>query len=215
MRGITSHSIPLNWVGLGLSALGALVVAIVLLGPASERGPVGWWLVSQALSFCRVAPLLGIGAALALLPRGACLVAFAAFSIGMALGGRGVDALIATAIQVPGGERYFTLISLVSPAAFLATGIALVSPSRVRSCLAPPAAFVVGSAFASFIRITYPVFGDPGIVMAGVLFGVWLSATATLSLRRIRRPWFDIAGPILGSWCIGIALLDGGTVLLG
>jgi hypothetical protein len=51
--------------------------------------------------------------------------------------------------------------------------------------------------------------------MAGVLFGFWLSATATLSLRRIRDHWFDIAGRILGSWCIGIALLDGGTALLG
>ena len=35
------------------------------------------------------------------------------------------------------------------------------------------------------------------------------------SLRRIRDHWFDIAGRILGSWCIGIALLDGGTALLG
>jgi hypothetical protein len=141
-------------------------------------------------------------------------MAFAAFSIGLTFGGRGVDALIAAAVQVPGGEMYFTLSSLVSPVAFLAAGVALMSPSRVRPWLAPPAALVVGLAFASFIRITYPVFGDPGIVMAGVLFGFWLSATATLSLRRIRRPWFDIAGPILGSWCIGIALLDGGTALL-
>jgi hypothetical protein len=37
--------------------------------------------------------------------------------------------------------------------------------------VASPAALVVGLAFASFIRITYPVFGDPGIVTAGVLFG--------------------------------------------
>jgi hypothetical protein len=215
MRGSTSPSIPLNWVGPGLAAFGALAVAIVLLGPASERGPVGWWLVSEALSFRRVLPLLAIGAALALVPRRACLAAFAAFSIGLAFGGRGVDALIATAVQVPGGEIYFTLSSLVSPVAFLAAGVALLSPSRIRLWVAPPAALVVGLAFASFIRITYPVFGDPGIVMAGVLFGFWLSATATLSLRRIRRPWFDIAGPILGSWCIGIALLDGGIALLG
>jgi len=215
MRASTSPSIPLNWVGASFAALGALVVAIVLLGPASERGPVGWWLVSQALSFRRVLPLLGIGAALALLPRGACLVAFAAFSIGLGFGGRGVDVLIASAVQVPGGQLYFTLSSLVSPVAFLAAGVALVSPSRIRLWVAPPAALVVGLAFASFIRITYPVFGDPGIVMAGVLFGIWLATTATLCLRRFRQPWFDTAGPILGSWCTGIALLDGGSSLLG
>ena len=215
MRGSISPSIPLNWVGAGLAALGALVVAIVLLVPASERGPVGWWLVSEALSFRRVLPLLGIGAALALVPRRACLAAFAAFSIGLAFGGRGVDALIDAAVQVPGGELYFTLTSLVSPVAFLAAGVALVSPPRVRPWLAPPAALVVGVAFASFVRITYPAFGDPGIVMAGVLFGFWVASTATLSLRRIRDHWFDIAGRILGSWCIGIALLDGGTALLG
>ena len=51
--------------------------------------------------------------------------------------------------------------------------------------------------------------------MAGVLFGFWVATTATLSLRRIRVLWFDIAGCILGSWCIGIALFDGGTALLG
>jgi hypothetical protein len=214
MRGITSSSIPLKWAGPGLAALGALVIAIVLLGPVSERGPVGWWFVSEAFSFRRVLPLCGIGAALALLPRRACLAAFAAFSIGLTFGGRGVDALIASAVQVPGGELYFTLSSLISPVSFLAAGVALVSPRRVRPWLAPPAALVVGVAFASFIRITYPVFGDPGIVMAGVLFGIWLATTATLCLRRFRQPWFDTAGPILGSWCIGIAILDGGTALL-
>jgi hypothetical protein len=214
MRGSTSPIASLNWAGPGLAAVGALVVATVLLGPASERGPVGWWLVSEALSFRRVLPLFGIGAALALVPRRACLAAFGAFSMGLAFGGRGVDALIAAAIQDPGGEFYFTLSSLVSPVAFLAAGVALVSPPRVRPWLAPPAALVVGVAFASFIRITYPVFGDRGIVLAGILFGFWVATTAILSLRRIRAPSFDIAGRILGSWCIGIALLDGGTALL-
>ncbi len=62
--------------------------------------------------------------------------------------------LIASAVQVPGGQLFFTLSSLFGPVAFLATGVALVSSSRIRLWVAPSAALVVGLAFASFIRIT-------------------------------------------------------------
>ena len=47
-----------------LACAGALVVAVILFSPAAERGPVGWWLVSEALSFRRVLPLVGLGAAI-------------------------------------------------------------------------------------------------------------------------------------------------------
>ena len=33
-------------------------------------------------------------------------------------------------------------------------------------------------------------------------------------LTPFRQPWFAIAGPIVGSWLIVIALLNGGAVLL-
>lgn len=214
MSGGTSHSVFVRFAGPVLAGAGALVIAVILFSPAAERGPVGWWMVSEALSFRRVLPLVGLGAALALLTWRAGAIALVAFPLGLAFGGRGIDALIATAVQIPGGSRYSMIVGLVSPVAFLAAGIALVSPARVRPYLAPLAALAAGAALASFIRLTYPIFGDPGVVAAGAVFGLWLIVVTTLSLHAVRQPWFAIAGPIIGSWFIVIALLDGSTVLM-
>ncbi len=211
----TSHSGFLRWAGPVLAGAGALIVAIVLFSPADARGPIGWWLASEALSFRHVLPLVGLGAALALLPWRAGLVGFGAFAFGIVSGGYGIDALIAAVVQIPGGAEYQTLTRLVSPLAFLAAGVALASPARVRPYLAPVGALAAGAAFASFVRLSYPIFGDPGVVEAGIAFGLWVIATSALSLRAFRQPWFAIAGPIVGSWFIGIALLDGGAALLG
>ena len=214
MREGISHSDILRLAGPVLASAGVLVVAVILVSPAAERGPVGWWLVTEALSVRRVLPLVGLGAALALLPWRAGLIGFGAFAFGLVSGWHGIDALIAAVVQIPGGAKYQTLVSLASPVAFLAAGVALVSPAPVRPYLAPLVALAVGVAFASFVRVTYPMFGDPGVVEAGILFGLWLVVAVALSLRAIRRPWFAIAGPIVGSWFVVIALFDGGTALL-
>jgi hypothetical protein len=210
----TPHSGFLRLAGPVLAGAGALVVAFILSSPAAERGPAGWWMVSEALSVRRVLSLIGLGAALALLPWRGGLIGFGAFVFGIVSGGHGIDALIAAAVQIPGGAQYHTLVRLVSPVAFLAAGVALASPARVSPYLAPLGALFAGVAFASFVRLTYTIFGDPGVVKAGILFGLWVIVTSALSVRAFRQPWFAIAGPIVGSWFIGIALLDGGVVLL-
>ena len=197
-----------------IAAAGSLVVAVILLGPAAQRGPIGWWLVSEALSFRHVLPLVGLGAAIALLPWRAGLIGCGAFAIGIVFGGQFIDALIAAAVQIPGATEYRTLTRLVSPVAFLAAGIALVSPARVRPYSAPLGALVAGVAFASFVRLTWPMFNDPGIITAGIVLGLWVMSTSALCVSAFRQPWFAIAGPIVGSWLICIALLDGGAVLL-
>ena len=209
-----SHSILLRWVGPVLAGAGVLVVAVILFSPAAERGPAGWWMVSEALSVRHVLPLIGLGAALALLPWRAGLIGFGAFALGIASGWHVINTLIAAVIQIPGGAQYHTLARLVSPVAFLAAGVALASPARVRAYLAPLGALAAGAAFASFVRITAPIFGDPGVVKAGIVFGLWVVATSALCVRAFRQPWFAIAGAIVGSWFIGIALLDGAAVLL-
>lgn len=214
MRELTLHSRTFNWLGPVLVGSGGLLVALILFSPASERGPISWWLVTEALSFRHVLPLVGLGAALALLPWRAGAIAFFAFSLGIVFGGLGIEALIATVVQIPGGAKYQFLFSLVSPVAFLASGVALVSPARMSPYLAPLAALVVGAAFASFIRLTYPIFSDPDVVKAGILFGLWLMVAVALSLRAFHQSWFAIAGPIVGSWFVGIALIDGGHSIL-
>ena len=214
MREEISHSILLRWAGPVLAGAGVLVVAVILFSPAAERGPAGWWMVSEALSVRRVLPLIGLGAALALLPWRVGLIGLGAFALGIVSGLYGIDALIAAVVQIPGGAEYLTLTRLVSPVAFLAAGVALASPARVRPYLAPVGALAAGAAFASFVRLTYPIFGDPGVVKAGMLFGLWVIVTSALCVRAFRQPWFAIAGAIVGSWFIGIALLDGGAVLL-
>ena len=210
----TSHTGFLRLAGPVLAGAGALVVALILFSPAAERGATGWWMIKEALSFRRVLPLIGLGTALALLPWRAGLIGFGAFALGIVSGLYGIDALIAAVVQIPGGAQYHTLARLVSPVAFLAAGVALASPLRVRPYLAPLGALAAGAAFASFVRLTYPMFGDPGVVKAGILFGLWVIVTSALSVHAFRQPWFAIAGPIVGSWFIGIALLDGGAVLL-
>ena len=210
----TSHSVFLRWLGPVLACAGAVWVAVILFGPVAERGPVGWWMAKEALSVRRVLPLIGLGTALALLPWRAGLIGFGAFVIGILSGWHGINALIAAAVQIPGGAAYRALTGLVSPVAFLAVGLALVSPARVRPYLAPLGALVTGAAFAAFIRLTYPMFGDPGVVKVGIAFGLWAITASALIVVAFRQPWFAIAGAIVGSWFIVIALLNGGAVLL-
>ena len=153
-------------------------------------------------------------AAVARLAARAGLIGFGSFFLGIVFGGCGIDALIAAIVQIPGGAQYQTLTRLVSPVAFLAAGFALASPARVRPYLAPLGALAAGAAFGSFVRLTYPIFGDPDVVKAGIGFGLWVMVATALSLRAFRQSWFVIAGPIVGSWFIGIALLDGAAVVL-
>ena len=210
----TLYSVFQRLAGPVLAGAGAVVVAVILFSPVAERGPAGWWMVKEALSFRRVLPLIGLGTALALLPRRTGLISFGAFFFGIVSGWYGIDALIAAVVQIPGGGHYHTLGSLVSPVAFLAAGVALASPARVRPYLAPLGAFATGASFVSFVRLTYPMFGDPGVVKAGIMFGLWIIVASALSIGAFRQPWFAIAGTIVGSWFIVIALLDGSAVLL-
>ena len=214
MSEATSHSVFLRWQGPVLAFAGALVVALILFRPAAERTPTGWWMIKEALSVRRVLPLIGLGAALALLPWRAGLIGFGAFALGIVSGWHVINTLIAAVVQIPGGAQYHTLAHLVSPVAFLAAGVALASPARVRAYLAPLGALAAGAALASFVRLTYPIFGDPGVVKAGILFGLWVIVTSALCVSAFRQPWFAIAGAIVGSWFIGIALVDGAAVLL-
>ena len=158
--------------------------------------------------------LIGLGATVTLLPWRVALIGFGLFIFGILSGSHGIDALIAPLVHIPGGAQYRMLGALVSPVAFRATGMALLSPAPARPYRVPSGALVGGAAFGSFVRLTYPIFGDHNVLGAGLVFGIWICAAAALNLRAFRQPWFAIAGPIVGSWFVGIVFLDGGSILL-
>lgn len=201
----------MRWSGPALALAGAAALAAMLLRPGAEASPLAWWISNSALRPDRVLPLIGVGAALALVRPLACGAAAAALVIGLALGFAFYAPMLDPLWVFPrAAESNF----LTGPAAALAAGLALIVPRRMRDWLVVPSALLAGTASALAIVVTDPSIGGAGNRIAGVLIALWIVAAACLGARGFYRPWFDAAGRILGSWLIAIALLYGTAALM-
>ncbi len=74
------------WAGPALPALGLAGIIALSLQPPHERSALAWWLLTNALAYERVLPLVGLGAVLALVNPRQCATAFAFFTLGIVLG---------------------------------------------------------------------------------------------------------------------------------
>ena len=200
-----------KWSGPVVAVLGAAVIGAIVLWPAAGESPLAWWILHSALAPERVLPLIGLGIAFGLVGGRACVAGALLFGVGIAAGfifhKPILDPFWAIAYAA---ENNF----LTGPIASVVTGLLLVSGRRWRPWLLAPAAGIVGVAFALAIVVTDPSLNDPTNARTGVLIGLWIVGAVSLSLRAFRRGWFDIAGPIAGSWLIAIGLLYGGVALL-
>jgi len=194
-----------------LGLAGVATVAVLATRTPQAQGLLGRWILSSPLTAERVAPLVGLGIALALLPRAVAVIGMAAFATGMAGGVVLREPLMALLIDVPGAPTHLFYAFAIS---CLVSGLTLLVPRGLRSWLAPVASLTTGAMAGLATKLTDPSLNDPAFVLTGAAIGVWVVAVICLTVRAVRRPWFEIPARILGSWLIAIGLLFAGAGLL-
>jgi hypothetical protein len=197
------------WPGAALAAIGLVAIGAALLPPLNDN-PLARWILADTLAPARVLPLLGFGAALALIGRLASAVALLLFALGVACGLFAQDRLLALLDFIPGAATH---MFLTEPISYLAAGAALIASARWRAWLAPAAAPVFGAMLGLTIRLTDPSLHEPAFTWMPLLAACWIVATVTLTLRAFRRGWFSTFGRIFGSWLLAIGLLYGAVSL--
>jgi hypothetical protein len=193
-----------------LAALGIIVAALALI-PVTKQSPLARWILSETLAPAQVLPLVGLGAAFALVGPRIFAAALLLFGSGIFAGLAAEYWLLWALDAIP---RAATHLFLTGPISYLAAGIALVVGARWRSLAAPVAAVVAGAMWALTIRLTDPSLHEFAFTFVPVMAAFWIVAAASLTLRAFRRDWFAIFGRILGSWLLAIGLLYGGASLL-
>lgn len=192
-----------------MAGLGLIAVAAAAL--VANENPLARWTLTETLAPARVLPLIGLGAAFALIGARATIIAVLLFALGIAGGLVAQDRLLAILDLVP---RAATHLFFTGPISYLAAGAALVAGARWREGLTPAAALIVGAMLALTIKLTDPSLHEPAYTWTPVLIAFWIVAAVTLTLRAFRRGWFAIFGRILGSWLLAIGLLYGGASLV-
>lgn len=192
-----------------MAGLGLIAVAAAAL--VANENPLARWTLTETLAPARVLPLIGLGAAFALIGARATIIAVLLFALGIAGGLVAQDRLLAILDLVP---RAATHLFFTGPISYLAAGAALVAGARWREGLAPAAALIVGAMLALTIKLTDPSLHEPAYTWTPVLIAFWIVAAVTLTLRAFQRGWFAICGRILGSWLLAIGLLYGGASLV-
>jgi hypothetical protein len=192
--------------GLGLSG----IAAIALLPPV-KGDPLARWILTETLAPARVLPLIGLGAAFALVDRRVFGTGVVLFGLGIVGGLFAEDRLLAVLDAVP---QAATHLFLTSPISYFVVGAALASGKRLRVFLAPIAALILGAIVALAIMLTDPSLHEPAYTWMPVLIACWAVAAVAVTLRAFRRGWFSIFGRILGSWLVAIGLLYGCASLL-
>lgn len=199
---------PHRWAGPALAAIGGIGIAILLQRLPGSHTLMSWWLLNRALSIEKALPLIGLGAAIALLDPLQALLSCAVFLLGALLGFHYHDAFLAMMAFVPNAPEH---LFLAGPIALVASGALLLCPPSLRHWLAPALAAIIGAMLAQFIALTDPTIGSPAVSFLGVGLGMWSIATVSLCLRSVLRPWFAVASRIAGSWLVAIGLLYGGS----
>ena len=194
-----------------MAALGLIALAAVALVPIFRESPLARWTLSETLAPARVLPLIGLGAAFALIGARASIGALLLFALGIAGGIVAEDRLLFLLDMVPGAATH---LFLTAPIAYLTAGAALVASARWRNWLAPAAAPIFGAMLGLTIKLTDPSLHEPAFTWTPVLIAFWIVGAVALTLRAFRRGWFSIFGRILGSWLIAIGLLYGGASLV-
>ena len=201
----------LRWAGPALIAASGLALALLLLGEAGLGDTLTRWMLVSVLSFERLLPLIGLGAALALVPRLSFALSLAAFCAGSAIGWNAQGLYLSLVARVPHASEH---LFLTGPLATLAAGLLLLAPRPLKAVLAPPLAGLAGLLHMVAIRLTDPTLHDPRIAPLGFAAALWPLLAVALTLRAFLPRWTPIGAPILGSWLLAIGLLHGAASLV-
>ena len=110
-----------------MAGLGLIAVAAAAL--VANENPLARWTLTETLAPARVLPLIGLGAAFALIGARATIIAVLLFALGIAGGLVAQDRLLAILDLVP---RAATHLFFTGPISYLAAGAALVAGARWR-----------------------------------------------------------------------------------
>jgi hypothetical protein len=197
------------WSGPILVALGASALAATAL--FAKQSPLARWILVETLAPARVLPLVGMSVAFALLGAPILILSLTLFVVGVGSGLYTEDLLLWALDSVPGAATHSFL---TDPISYLVAGLALVVGARWRAGMAPVSAAIFGAMLGLSVRLTDPSLHVPAYTWTPVLIAFWIVVAVTLTLRAMRRTWFDIFGRILGSWLIAIGVLYGGASLI-
>lgn len=201
-----------RWAGPALVMLGLAGIAVLSLEPPGHRSTLGWWIFSSALAYEHILPLIGLGAALALVSLRYRIAAFALFSLGIALGLMFAASFVSAVALIPGAVTHHFL---TGPISSTAVGLSLAVPRWVRGWALPVvSAMIAGAMCAVAIRVTDPNVQDPVIARVGIAVALWILTAVCLTASAFLQSWFETAGRILGSWLIAIGLLYGGASII-
>ncbi|PTW58839.1 hypothetical protein C8N35_109144 [Breoghania corrubedonensis] len=195
-----------RWIGPALAFAGVAAILVVVFAlPA--RSLLDWWILTTVLAPQQVLPLIGLAIALALAGRGVLVGGLVAFALGLTGGLAGEAVLLGFAGGLPDPA------GLITPAASIVVGLGLLGPRVLRAGLVPVAALIAGGLCGLFLRLSDPSLRDPAFPIAGAAVVCWIVLAVMLTLRVLRRRWFDVAGRIAGSWLVAIGLMHGGAVI--
>jgi hypothetical protein len=190
---------------------GLLAIMALAMQDPGARGMVAGWALTNALSVERVAPLLGLGVALALLDRWRSWSAVAICVAGAVIGFNIRPWFMAALDGVPQAAAH---LFLTGPISNVAAGLLLIAPQRARNWLFAPVALLAGAMLAVATGLTDPTVNGLVVSCAGVAIGVWIVVVAALVAGAIEHPWFLIAARIAGSWLLAAGLLYGSAALI-
>lgn len=193
---------------LGIGAIG--FVAIVVSAMENDS-PLGLWILSEVLAPQRTLPVVALGVAFGLTTLRSRTAGFLLFCLGIVAGFVGQYWLLWLLDTIP---QAATHLYLTNPLCYLASGIALVMPGKMRGGAVPIAAAIFGALSALLIQMTDPSLHAPAFTAAPIVIALWILAAAAFIIGALWRNWFPIFGRILGSWMLAIGLLYGGASLV-
>jgi len=183
---------------------GLAVLAIALVYPRASRSNFEFGLLYTVTRYDQALPLVGIGIAIAQLPRRLCLVSLIILAAGIPAGGLMSDWVLGALSE---HSEFVGYLFLIAPVCCAIVGLALVMPNRIAVVLTPLAAFLSGAALGLVVSFDDPSAAAKSFAAGAVLSGLWLTVPPLLLWRRFNRPWFPIAGRIFGAWLIAIGAM--------
>lgn len=197
-----------RWSGLAALGAGIAVLAVTAAGAPANMSTVALWLYSDVLSPERLLAFAGLGLAMASVPVRAAVAAALAAVAGFGSGLAGAEAVWSLFVRIPSVDPPLLLLG---PLSCVVVGASLVAPDALRGWILPVAAAAVALALALLIDQTNPYLGASGPDIWAATIAVWVVASVWATASGRRRPWFRIAGAILGSWLVAIGILSGGA----
>jgi hypothetical protein len=200
-----------RWVGPSLAATGVTLFVFLAFQSPGSRTLVSWWVLERALSAEKALPLIGLGAAIALISCVEVGLCVGLYLAGAWLGFRFHELFVEQLSFLPNAADH---LFLTGPISLVSTGLLLISTTMLRHWLAPVVSAIIGAMLAEVITLTDPTMDSSVVSFVGIGLGLWAIVTTLTCVRTFHRDWFPIGLRIVGSWFLAIGLLYGSAAFV-